>query len=59
MISFFSIFFVLLAGNALLLFFSLKGASKSSNKVSKNSSNSIVPKLYPQQEPEVSYKKAV
>ena len=59
MISFFGIFIILLFVNALLLFFSLKGASQSAKKTSKSNQNPSIPKLYLKQESKVIYKKAV
>jgi len=59
MITFFSILSVLLVVNALLLIFSLNGASKNARKPFQNISSSSIPKLYPEQYSETEYKKAV
>jgi hypothetical protein len=59
MITFFSILFVLLGINILLLIFSLNGASKNAKKTFQNISSSSIPKLYPEQYSETEYKKAV
>lgn len=59
MITFFSILFILLAINILLLIFSLNGASKNAKKPLQDISTNSFPKLYPEQHAEVAYRKAV
>ena len=59
MITFFSILFVLLGINAVLLIFSVNGASQRIKKPLEKFSENSVPKLFPQQYSDREYKKAV
>ena len=59
MIAFFSILFILLAINAVLLIFSVNGAKESFSKPIRKISESTVTKFFPKESAETKYKKAV
>ncbi|SNZ00204.1 hypothetical protein SAMN06265377_2024 [Flagellimonas pacifica] len=59
MTTFFGIFFVLLAVNALLLIFSVNGISTRLKKPTHKISETSITKLFPHQSSESKYKKAV
>ncbi len=59
MTSFLSILFVLLAINAILLIFSVNGASKRFKKPTLKLSESSITKLFPRETSETEYKEAV
>ncbi|WP_420601644.1 hypothetical protein [Flagellimonas sp.] len=59
MTTFFGIFFVLLAINAILLIFSVNGAGNGLKKTTRKISETSITKLFPQESSETKYKKAV